>query len=525
MPFDIEYPGSTVSIDMGAFWVKRTRTQTTPDQATLWSASRSECGMELDLGITVAAGLRCKRTRGSRVRSLQERQATMSTSMTRRGFLRQSGLGGAGLLILSGIRPVIGYAANDRLNVAGIGIGGQGRGNLDTVAGLGHDLVALCDVDDARAGDIYQKYPKAKRFRDYRRMLDSMDGQIDAVMVSTPDHTHAVASVDAMRRGKHLFCEKPLTRTVQEARVLREVAAETGVVTQLGNQGSASGALRRAVELVQGGVIGEVREAHVWFDGGNGPLQRPQERPPVPASLDWDLWLGPAEERPYHPAYLPGSWRGWRAFGSGIVGDFGCHTANIMMRALRLDELWNRAPGNAAERVLIRVQAKASEQDQEGYPQSMHATLEMPARGELPPARLVLYARERPAPDLMLGYPMGGWGDLLVGSKGSLYSECPWNTRYVLLPEQTFDGFKGGPAESLPRAQGHHHEWVEACRGRGRAFSSFAIGGPLTELMQLANLATLVEGPFDYDVTSGRIVNSDAANRLLHREYRPGWKL
>jgi predicted dehydrogenase len=452
-------------------------------------------------------------------------KTNMKTSISRRGFLRRSGLCGAGFLILSGIRPVTGYAANDRLNVAGIGIGGQGRGNLDVIAGLGHNLVALCDVDDARAGDIYQKYPQAKRFRDFRRMLDAMDKEIDAVVISTPDHTHAVAAVDAMRRGKHVFCEKPLTRTVHEARVLRETAGQTGVVTQLGNQGSASGALRRAVELVRSGVIGEVREAHVWFDGGNGPLTRPSERPEVPSTVDWDLWLGPAEDRPYHPAYLPGSWRSWRAFGSGIVGDFGCHTANIMMRALRLDSLWAGQAAGDGGRVMIRVEAKPSERDEEGYPRSMNAVLEIPARGELPPVQLTLYARERPASELMLGYPMGGWGDLLVGSKGSLYSECPWNTRYVLLPEERFDGFQGGPPESLPRAQGHHHEWVEACRGRGKTFSGFEVGGPLTELMQLANLATLVEGPVTYDIGSGRIVDAGKADRLLHRNYRTGWEL
>lgn len=449
----------------------------------------------------------------------------MTRRITRRSFLGQCGAGGTGFLLLGNPGLARTYAANERLNVAGIGVGGQGRGNLEAVAGQGAGLVALCDVDQARAGDIYERYPRARRFTDFRRMFEAMTGEIDAVVISTPDHTHAIPAVEAMERGLHVFCEKPLTRTVEEARVLRLAAARNGVVTQMGNQGSAAGHLRRAVELVQGGVIGEVREAHVWFDGGNGPQQRPTDRPPVPATLDWDLWLGPAEQRPYHPAYAPGSWRGWRAFGSGIVGDFGCHTANIMMRALRLEELWNFARETRPERLVIRVQAWPSERDAEGYPRSMRATLDLPARGVLPAVRLTLYAKERPDPDWMLGYPMGGWGDLLVGSKGSLYSECPWNTRYVLLPEEKFEGFDGGPAPSLPRSPGHHREWVEACKGRGRAFSGFEIGGPLTEIMQLANVATLVEGPLDYDTISGRILNSDAGDRLLHREYRPGWHL
>ncbi|MCL4179726.1 MAG: Gfo/Idh/MocA family oxidoreductase [Verrucomicrobia bacterium] len=444
--------------------------------------------------------------------------------MARRTFLRQSTLGGAGLLILNDARLARAYAANDKLNLAGIGVGGQGRGNLDNFAGQGQNLVALCDVDQARAGDIYQKHPSARAFTDFRRMFDAMEREIDAVVISTPDHTHAVAAVAAMRLGKHVFCEKPLTRTVREARVMRETALATRVVTQMGNQGSAEPRLRRAVELIQGGVLGEVREAHVWFDGGNEPLTRPTEQPAIPPTLDWDLWLGPAEARPFHPAYLPGSWRGWRPFGSGIVGDFGCHTGNIMFRALNLADLWK--PGAASSpKTVVRFQATPSEVTAEGYPRSMRADFEFPARGERPPAKVSLYAKERPRADLMLGYPPGGWGDLVVGSKGSLYSDCPWNTRFILLPEAQFDGFKGGPPETLPRSPGHHREWVDACKGQGQTFSPFEIGGPLTEMLQLANLATLVEGPLEYDIAGGRILNSDRADSLLHRQYRAGWTL
>ena len=449
----------------------------------------------------------------------------MNSPISRRNFLRNSVLGGSSLLILRNSRLAFAAEANDKLNVAGIGVAGQGGGNIDNVARLGQNIAALCDVDHAYAAGTFKKYPQAKVFKDFRRMLDEGGKGIDAVVVSTPDHTHAVAAVAAMQRGKPVYCEKPLTRTVREARVMRETALRTGVVTQMGNQGSAEPRLRRAVELVWGGVVGEVREAHVWFDGGNGPLMRPAERPPVPATLDWDLWLAPAQERPYHQCYLPGSWRGWRAFGSGIVGDFGCHTGNIMFRALHLERLWNFTAGTQPEKVVIRVEAKPSEVDTEGYPRSMRAVLELPARGDLPPVKLSLYAKERPAEALMLGYPQAGWGDLLVGAKGSIYSDCPWNTRYVLLPENRFDNFKGGPTETLPRANGHHREWVEACKGRGKTFSPFEMGGPLTELMQLANLATLVEGPFDYDAVTGRVLNSAKADQLVHREYRKGWTL
>jgi predicted dehydrogenase len=448
----------------------------------------------------------------------------MNTRIARRTFLRQTAVGGTGLLILKNPRLAFAYEANDKLNLAGIGVGGQGRSNLDNLAGLKQNIVALCDVDRNRAGDIYQKHPSAKTFVDFRRMFDAMDREMDAVVISTPDHTHAVAAVAAMRRGKHVFCEKPLTRTVREARVLREIALATKVVTQMGNQGSAEPRLRRAVELIQGGVLGEVREAHVWFDGGNEPLTRPIDQPPIPSTLDWDLWLGPAEHRPYHTAYLPGSWRGWRPFGSGIVGDFGCHTGNIMFRALNLETLWMPGPSSRPKTV-VRFQAWPSEVTTEGYPRSLRAVFEFPARGESPPARVTLYAKERPDEALMLGYPASGWGDLIVGNRGALYSDCPWNTRYVLLPEDRFEGFKGGPPESLPRSPGHHREWVEACLGRGKTFSPFEVGGPLTEMLQLANLATIVEGPLDYDIGSGRILNSERADALLHREYRAGWAL
>ncbi|MBL9126561.1 MAG: Gfo/Idh/MocA family oxidoreductase [Verrucomicrobiales bacterium] len=445
--------------------------------------------------------------------------------VSRRRFLGSAAPGGAGLLILAGGRSALGASANEKLNVAAIGVGGQGRGNLDQVAGLGHNIVALCDVDLARAGDVFAKYPQAKVHRDFRRMFDAMDKSIDAVIVSTPDHTHAVAAIAAMERGKHVYCEKPLTRTVHEARLMRETALRKGVVTQMGNQGSASDRLRRGVELVWGGVIGEVREAHVWFDGGNGPMKRPDEAMPVPSTLDWDLWLGPAEHRPYHSAYLPASWRSWRAFGSGIVGDFGCHTGNLVFRALHLDRLWPVPGGVAGTRCVIRFEAKPSEVDAEGYPRSVRATFELPARGELPPVRLTVWAQEKPDPALLLGYPRSPWGDLIVGTKGSLLSEDPWNTRFLLLPENRFADFKGGPAESLPRTNSHHREWTEACRGRGKTFSPFEMGGPLTELMQLANLATLVEGPLEYDTVSGRILNSERGQQLLHRPYRPGWSL
>lgn len=452
------------------------------------------------------------------------KNAGMNRHLTRRQFLDTSFKTGSGLLLLSHAKLAFAAEANSKLRVAGIGVGGQGRGDLDNIAGSGAELVALCDVDTSRAGDIYQKYPKAKAFQDFRRMFDTMSNEIDAVMVATPDHTHAVAAVAAMRLGKHVYCEKPLTRTVYEARVMREVAARQKVVTQMGNQGSAENGLRRGVELVWDGTIGEVKEAHIWFDGGNGPMKRPTNPPPAPAQLNWDGWLGPAEERPYSPEYVPAKWRAWRAFGSGIVGDFGCHTGNLFFRALRMEQLWQTPAGSSP--VILRVTAEPSERDTEGYPTSMVATVDIPARGALPPLKLKVWAKDKPAEELLGDHPRGGWGDLLLGSKGSIYSDCPWNTRFTLLPRDKFTEVKkSGSPQTLPQSVGHHREWVEACKGNGRTFSGFEIGGPLTELMQLVNIATLVEGPVEYDIVSGKVLNSPAAQALLHRPYRPGWQL
>jgi predicted dehydrogenase len=448
----------------------------------------------------------------------------MKSRTTRRAFLRGSAAAAAGVILLRDRRLAFGYSANDKLNVASIGVAGMGWGNLGNVSS--ENVVALCDVHGSRATKAHEKHPQAKRYTDFRRMLDEMDKQIDAAVVSTPDHTHAVAAVAAMKRGKHVYCEKPLTRTVKEARVMRETAVRHKVVTQMGNQGSASEGVRRSVELMGAGAIGEVRAAHVWFGGGNGPKTPPTDKPPVPPDVAWDLWLGPAPYRPYHSAYMPAVWRHWRAFGSGAMGDMGCHTINIVFRALRLVELWSPDPAKPRPpRVVIRVRAEASEVDAEGYPGWMRVEYDLPARDNMPPVKLTLYTGgKKPADTVMRGEAMTQWGSLLDGDKGALFSNCPWNTRYELLPKKEFQGF-AGPDRTLPRGKGHHAEWIEACKGRGESFSSFQIGGPLTELIQLGNAAVLIGEPFEFDTLSGQVINLPEANRHLHREYRDGWSL
>jgi len=448
----------------------------------------------------------------------------MQISFNRRRFLEASATGAASLLLLADSRSVWSYQANEKLRIAIVGACGQGESNTNAVAG--EDIVALCDVDERRAEPMYNKFPRAKRFADFRKMFDQMHRQIDAVVVSTPDHTHAVAAVAAMKLGKHVYCEKPLTRTVYESRVMRLAAAEHKVVTQMGNQGSATEALRRAVELAWSGAIGELREAHIWLAGGNGPQDRPKDEPPVPPGLHWDLWLGPAPYRPYHPAYVPGSWRSWRAFGSGSGGDMGCHTANMAFRALKLDLLWN-APvsANPSPASVIRVEAQASEIHPETYPRRLTATFHFPARAGLPPAKVYWYnGGPKPPKEILLGYPLTDWGCLASGTKGAVFSSCPWNTRFVLLPKDKFEQFQG-PAPSLPRTSGHHAEWIAACKGGPKTFSGFDIGGPLTEMVQLVHVASLVGRPIEYDPASGKIVSPAEANPFLHRDYRPGWSL
>jgi len=282
-----------------------------------------------------------------------------------------------------------------------------------------------------------------------------------------------------------------------------ETAARHKVVTQMGNQGPLSAACAEPSNCV-GGVIGEVREAHVWFDGGNGPMKRPTETPPVPEGLNWDLWLGPAQSRPYSPAYVPASWRSWRAFGQRHRGDFACHTANIMFRALHLEQLWQKSMNPGDRKVVVRLQAWPSEVDAEGYPTSLKVVMDLPARGTLPPVKYDVVCEGKAAR-----------GSDARTQTGRLGRFAGWIERIDLFRQsverqlraaagEPFADFHGGPPESLPRVKSHQWEWIEACKGNGKTFSSFDTGGPLTELAQLANLATLAEGPIEYDTLSGK---------------------
>ena len=436
----------------------------------------------------------------------------MSNEMTRRTFLKGAALGGASLLFLHDSRMAFGYEANEKLNIAIIGCGGRGGGNLGSVSG--QNIVALCDTNNNTVAKAAEKFPKAKVYADFRRMLDQMDKEIDAVVVSTPDHTHAAAAVMAMKMGKHAYCEKPLTYSIHEARVMAETARKHKVATQMGNQGTAGGGFRESVEVVRSGALGDVFEVHVWSNRPVWPqgVERPRETPPAPDNLHWDLWLGPAPKRSYNPAYEPFKWRGWKDFGTGAVGDMGCHTLNLSFMSLNL-----RNPSY--------IEAETHGMTAESYPSSSIITFHFPARGNLRSLRLKWYdGGLKPNDDLLYGMKLPGSGALIRGTKGRMYSTDDYGSSYQLLPKEDFVDFKK-PEPTLPRSPGHHEEWIRACKGGEPAMSNFEYGAALTETLLLGNLAILTGQPITWDAKNMKAIGCPEADQYISREYREGWTL
>ena len=362
-----------------------------------------------------------------------------------------------------------------------------------------------------------------------------MDKQIDAVVIAVPDHSHAPASALAMKMGKHVFCEKPLTRTLSEARALRKLAAECKVATQMGNQGTSSEAFRRAVELVQAGVIGEIRDVHAWNTGG-GPGDRPlpTDKHDLPDYLHWDLWLGSAKYRSYNSRWLSG-WHGWRDFGTGNLGNWASHTMNLPFKALRLDTLWEQQ-----SQVTIKLAPKVSGVHKHSLPKWEIIRYDFPARGDMPPVSINWYngPGQAPGPRDMIEQLMGrrlDWGDagekkwrdhagcLLIGTKGMIHS-TGHNMSFSLLPEDKFKDFDG-PPKTLPRARGHEREWLEACKGGPAAMSSFDYAGRLAEFVLLGNVSTLVGESIEFDPAAMKIRNNAEADQALKHTYREGWSL
>jgi predicted dehydrogenase len=463
----------------------------------------------------------------------------MSSRCNRRAFLKSTTVAGLSTLFLRDSRSAYGYAANEKLGVALIGVGGRGSWFVSTIPKLDTNVVAMCDVNDRKAAISFKEIPQAKKFHDFRKMLDEMGRDIDAVVIAVPDNTHAVAAAAAMRAGKGVFCEKPLAHDIKEARTLRALAAKYNVATQMGNQGTASEGFRRAVELIQAGVIGEVRQVHAWNTGG-GPGDRPvpTDEHPLPDYLKWDLWLGPAQYRPYNSRWVAG-WHGWRDFGTGNLGNWASHTMNLPFKALRLDTLWNHRPGALADRV-VKLTAEVSGVHKHAYPKWEIIHYDFPARDDMPPVRINWYNGPGQAPgprteiEQMLGRRLD-WGDagekkwrdhagcVLVGSKGMIHS-TGHNTSFTLLPEKDFKDFEG-PPRTLPRSRGHEREWLDACKGGPTPMSNFNYADPLAEFVLLGNVATLVGEIIEFNPIEMKVLNNAQANAALGREYRQGWSL
>lgn len=439
----------------------------------------------------------------------------MSKLITRRQMLRHSVVAGGVWTMTARLSPGRGASPNEKLNIAGIGVGGRGADNVRGVAS--ENLVALCDVDESRAARTFADFPKAQRFQDFRKMLDQMHGQIDAVVIGTPDHTHALPGVLAMQLGKHCYCEKPLTHSVYEARRMAEVAGENRVVTQMGNQIHAGPNYRRVVELVQTGAIGPVHEVHAWlgarFDGPATPTDRtqpdaPAEELPIPQGLDWDLWLGPAEFRPYHKAYAPFHWRYWWNFANGALGDFFCHYCDVAFWALDL-----RHP--------TKVQAEGPVHPESAARWTI-AHQEYPARGDQPPVTLHWY-NGGAYPEMVKQQKVPQWGSavLFVGSQGMLITDYG---RHQLLPEDKFADFQR-PEPFIPDSIGHHREWVEACKTGGPTTCNFDYSGALTEAALLCNVALRSGKTIHWDAQNLKAIDADQCDPLIRREYRSGWSL
>jgi predicted dehydrogenase len=442
---------------------------------------------------------------------------------TRREFI-----GGCSALAASGLvgSKQVHAAANDRLKVAFIGVGGRGGSNLKTIASTGVvDVVAVCDVNTPSADRAAAKFSAAKKFQDFRKLYDSVGNDVDAVVVSTTEHTHAFATMPALQLGKHVYCEKPLAYNIDETRRITEAAAKSGVVTQMGTQIHAGNNYHRVVELVQSGAIGEISEAHVWVGRAWG-LQseaeakkhndllfvdaRPSEAMSPPPGVDWDLWLGPAPVRPFHSVYFPGpKWYRWWDFANGTMSDLGSHWNDLPYWALELD-----APRT--------VEAFGDPPHPEIAPASMSAKYEYGPRGDRGPVNLTWYQGTH-KPEIWQRGEIPKWdsGVLFVGSKGMLLSDYG---KHLLLPADKFTGFQP-PTPFVPDSPGHHQEWVQACLGEGKTASPFSYAGPLTEANHLGNVAFRVGKKITWDAEKMECVGCPEADPLIRRQPRSGWSL
>ena len=450
--------------------------------------------------------------------------------ISRRKFIEGTAVASAAFTIVP--RHVLGGPGNtppsDKLNIATIGAGGQGAGN--TMQSSTENIVALCDVDDAQAATSYERFPKAKRYHDYRVMLEKQK-DIEAVIVATPDHSHAPAAMMAIKLGKHVFVQKPMAHTVYEARKLTEAAKEANVITQMGNQGHSGEGVRLICEWIWDGAIGKVREVVAWTNRPSWPqgIYRPREIVEVPRTLDWDLWLGPAPFRPYHPAYAPFSWRAWWDFGCGAIGDMACHVLDPVFSALKPG--YPSSVEACSPKICIQRGIRKSTIEDTGPVASM-IHYKFPARKDMPPFELTWYdgGMMPPRPDeLEPGRKMGSGysGVIFIGDKGKLmchqYGDSP-----RLIPETRMKEYKL-PAKTLPRVPGgsggHEQDWIRACKDRKPACSNFDYSGPMTETVLLGNVAIRAGKKLEWDGKNMKAKNAPEADKFINYQYRDGWTL
>jgi predicted dehydrogenase len=412
-----------------------------------------------------------------------------------------------------------GTPPSEKLNIAGVGIGGMGQNNVRACA-RNDNIVALCDVDWAYAGKVFARYPNARKWKDFRKMLDEQK-DIEAVVVATPDHLHTVVSMAAMQHGKHVYCQKPLTRLVSEARLLTETARKYKVATQMGNQGHSGNGVREICEWIWDGAIGEIREVHAWTNRPVWPqgIDRPKEVDPVPETMDWDLWIGPAPMRPYNKIYAPFNWRGWWDFGGGALADMACHVLDPVFSALKL-------------KYATSVEASCTAVNTETFPLASIVHFEYPAREGMPPVKIHWYdgglKPEKPEELGSMGIGQAASNVLFMGSKGVLrcgeYGDDPH-----LFPLELMREYKR-PAPTLKRIPGQAHEqdWIRACKGGEPACSNFDYSGPLTEMVVMGNLAIRPENvgkKLEWDGESMVVTNDKKANDYVQMHYRKGWEL
>ena len=427
----------------------------------------------------------------------------MTNRHSRRDFLRLGAIGASAFAF-----PAIGRAglsANEKLKIGVVGTSGRAGDNINGVQG--EDIVAFCDIDDRLLEQAKARFPKAQAYSDFRKMLEA--GGLDAVVVSTADHVHAPATAMALRMGKPVYCEKPLTHSVFEARTVAELAAKAKVATQMGTQIHAEDNYRRVVELIRAGAIGPVRECFVWCGKTWSGGERPTDMPPVPKGLHWDLWIGPAPMRPYHPTYQPANWRRWWDFGSGTLGDMACHYMDLPFWALDL-----KHPTS--------VQSEGPPVNPESTPTWMHVAYEFPERSATMPAVKLHWCDGTKRPDILKEKKID-WGDgvLFVGDKGMLLADY---SRRILMPEAEFKDFKA-PEKTIASSIGHHAEWIAACKDGRPTTCNFAYSGALTETVLLGNVAYRTGKKLAWDGAALKATNCPEADAYLRREYRKGWTL